>query len=205
MASRPSRRESRAELSKATRPEDFRDFYWLKQELQGFCRAQGLATSGGKREIAERIEHYLRTGQRLRAATRPALETAAARRVNATPAAALAMTTRAPAGFRCTQEARQFFERHLGKRFRFTVPLQDFIKAHPGVSFRQIADEWQRQDALRRAGAWRPEIAPQFEYNQFTRDYHADPRNQGKTHRDCLEAWNRVRARRGEHKYRPSR
>ncbi len=202
MAARVSGPTSRVTLSKRTRPEDFRDFYWLKRELQDFCRAHGLATSGGKREIAARIEHFLRTGQRLRAvATRPA-ETAAARRVNTTAAAELSMTTRAPAGFRCTQEARQFFERHLGKRFRFTVTLQDFIKAHPGVTFRKIADEWQRQDALRRAGAWQPAISPQFEYNQFTRDYHADPRNQGKTHRDCLQAWNRVRARRGDHKYR---
>lgn len=190
--------EVRVALTPSTSVRDFRDFYWLKAELQQFCRSNGLSTSGGKREIADRIEHFLRTGKRLGHVPSPE-RTAGEGRPQAL--GALSMSTRAPAGFRCTQEARAFFESSLGAAFRFTVTLQQFIKDHLGITFGEIAEEWKRQEAERKAGI-RPEIAPQFEYNQFTRDFFADPLNRGKTRRDCIEAWRRTRARRGENKYR---
>lgn len=185
-------------MTPSTSVRDFRDFYWLKAELQQFCRSNGLSTSGGKREIADRIEHFLRTGKRLGHVPSPE-RTAGEGRPQAL--GALSMSTRAPAGFRCTQEARAFFERSLGAAFRFTVTIQRFIKDHPGITFGEIAEEWKRQEAARKAGI-RPEIAPQFEYNQFTHDFFAEPLNRGKTRQDCIEAWRRTRARRGENKYR---
>jgi hypothetical protein len=195
--------DARAPLTRSTSARDFRDFYWLKEELQRFCRAHGLSTSGGKREIADRIEHLLRTGQRPEPASSLKSNAALRRPANTAPAGKLSMATCAPAGFRCTQEARAFFEEALGRSFRFTVSLQRFIKDHPGVTFARIAEEWRRQEAMRKSGSFRPEIAPQFEYNQFTRDYFADPRNESKSRRDCIEAWKRTRARRGDNKYRP--
>lgn len=197
-----SPRETRVALTPSTSVRDFREFYWLKEELQEFCRRQGLSTSGGKREIADRIEHFLLTGDR-RGHRAAAGQMAGVGRSEPPPSlGALSMSTRAPVGFRCTQEARAFFERHLGGAFRFTVTLQQFIKDHPGVTFAEIAEEWKRQEAARKAG-YRPEIAPQFEYNQFTRDFFADPRNKGKTRLDCIQAWKQTRARRGDNKYRP--
>lgn len=199
----PTEREERGKLTRRTSVKDFRDFYWLKKELQDFCREHGLSTGGGKREIADRIEHFLRTGeQRAPSASRPE-ETDAARRVNQAASEDFSMETRAPRGFRCTQEVRAFFVTHLGKGFHFTVPLQTFIKDHPGVTFREIAREWERQQAAKKAGEWKPDISPQFEFNQFTRDFFADPRNEGKTRQACLEAWKRTRERRGAKKYRP--
>lgn len=197
-----SPRETRVALTASTSVRGFREFYWLKEELQEFCRRQGLLTSGGKREIAERIEHFLETGERRDRRSAPGQTTGAGRSEPPPTLGALSMSTRAPPGFRCTQEARAFFERHLGAAFRFTVTLQRFIKDHPGVTFAEIAEEWKRQHAVRKAG-FRPEIAPQFEYNQFTRDFFADPRNKGRTRQDCIEAWKRTRARRGDNDYRP--
>ena len=49
-----------------------------------------------------------------------------------------------------------------------------------------------------------PEIAPQFQYNQFTHDFYADPRNQGRSRQECQEAWLRTRERRGDKKYHPN-
>ena len=40
----------------------FLDFYYLKEEMVEFCRKYGLPVSGGKMEIAERIAHFLDTG-----------------------------------------------------------------------------------------------------------------------------------------------
>src|SRR5687768_4111951 len=93
-------RDPQVKLTKGIRPDDFRGLYWLKLELQDFCREHGLSTSGGKREIADRIEHFLRTGERLAPSSgERAVESEAARRVNSAPATALSMSTRAPAGF----------------------------------------------------------------------------------------------------------
>lgn len=198
-----SGQEPRVPLTAATTPKDFRDFYWLKTELQDFCRKQGLSTSGGRREIADRIETFLRSGRRAQPAKATIAVAPAARQFNQASLQQFCFRTRVPAGFKCTQEARRFFETHVSPRFRFTVTLQQYIKAHPGITFAEIAIQWKREYEARKAGTFKPAIAPQFEFNQFTRDFHADPHNAGKTRADCLEAWKRTRARRGDNVYRP--
>lgn len=194
--------DERPSLNRHISVKDFREFYWLKAELQGFCREVGLPSSGGKREIAARIDAFLRSDGRAPATTRAHASRPRAR-VNDLATSELSMSTRAPAGFTCSQAVRRFFEREVSPQFRFTVTLQQHIKANPGISFEQIAEQWRREHAARKAGTLEPPIAPQFEYNQFTRDFHADPNNAGKTRQDCLAAWKRTRARRGDNKYRP--
>jgi hypothetical protein len=190
-------------LTASTCPKDFRDFYWLKAELQDFCRSHGLSSAGGKRDIADRIEAFLRSGRRVAPMRRTSSAAPAARLFNQATAQQLSLRTRVPAGFKCTQEARRFFETRVSPHFRFTVTLQQYIRAHPGVTFAAIAAQWKREHEGRKAGTFKPAIAPQFEFNQFTRDFHADPRNAGKTRADCLAAWKRTRARRGDNTYRP--
>ncbi len=56
----------RPPLTKSISIEDFQNYYWLKAELQTFCRENGLPTSGSKIEITERISHYLTTGKILK-------------------------------------------------------------------------------------------------------------------------------------------
>ncbi|MET1123500.1 SAP domain-containing protein, partial [Priestia megaterium] len=53
----------RPSLTKSISLEDFQNYYWLKAELQTFCREHGLPASGSKIEITERISHYLTTGK----------------------------------------------------------------------------------------------------------------------------------------------
>ena len=48
--------------------EDFQNYYWLKAELQTFCRENGLPASGSKIEITDCISHYLTTGKVLKTA-----------------------------------------------------------------------------------------------------------------------------------------
>lgn len=53
----------RPNLDKNISVNDFKEFYWLKQELVDFCRIIGISISGGKLEIADRIRHYLSSGK----------------------------------------------------------------------------------------------------------------------------------------------
>ena len=56
----------RPSLTKTISLTDFQNYYWLKAELQTFCREHGLPASGSKIEITERISHYLTTGKVLK-------------------------------------------------------------------------------------------------------------------------------------------
>ena len=55
--------DKRPKLNKNITLKDFRDFYWIKEELVIFCRKIGINSSGGKIKIANRIVKYLKTGK----------------------------------------------------------------------------------------------------------------------------------------------
>lgn len=40
-------------LTKEISIHDFKYFYWLKEELQNFCRENGMSASGSKLEISD--------------------------------------------------------------------------------------------------------------------------------------------------------
>ncbi|WP_240502805.1 SAP domain-containing protein [Priestia aryabhattai] len=41
--------------------QSFNDFYWLREELQSFCRKNGISASVSKIGISDRIEVFLQT------------------------------------------------------------------------------------------------------------------------------------------------
>ena len=42
-------------LTKDLNPEEFREYYFLKEDLKDFCRAEGLKISGSKQDLEKRI------------------------------------------------------------------------------------------------------------------------------------------------------
>ena len=50
-------------LNKNVSLKDFKDFYWLKEELVAFCKSNEITTSGGKINLASRIEQFLTDGK----------------------------------------------------------------------------------------------------------------------------------------------
>lgn len=55
--------EKRPDLHAGMKIETFSEYYYLKEELQAFCQAHGLAKSGSKAELNQRIANFLRTGK----------------------------------------------------------------------------------------------------------------------------------------------
>lgn len=53
----------RPKLNKEIDSISFRDFYYLKEELVEFCRANDLPVSGNKMELTERIASFLDKGE----------------------------------------------------------------------------------------------------------------------------------------------
>ena len=52
-------------LTKDLKPEEFGEYYFLKEELKDFCRSEGLKVGGSKQDLENRIIHYLSTGDSL--------------------------------------------------------------------------------------------------------------------------------------------
>ena len=52
-------------LTKNLKPEEFKEYYFLKEDLKNFCRSEGLKVSGSKQDLENRIIHYLATGEML--------------------------------------------------------------------------------------------------------------------------------------------
>ena len=114
----------RPSLTKTISLTDFQNYYWLKAELQTFCREHGLPASGSKIEITERISHYLTTGKVLKTALCKSEQSSLSYKD-------LSLQTIIT---KITAVAKRFvlFQRKIGTNFRFTVALQKFFKENVG-------------------------------------------------------------------------
>ncbi|HRX17090.1 MAG TPA: SAP domain-containing protein, partial [Spirochaetota bacterium] len=53
----------RPELNLKINPQEFLNYYWLKEELSVFCKQNNLPGSGSKDELTNRIYLFLKTGK----------------------------------------------------------------------------------------------------------------------------------------------
>ncbi|MEP9405768.1 DUF6434 domain-containing protein [Peribacillus frigoritolerans] len=187
----------RPNLSKDISIESFKDFYWLKEELQTFCRENGISSTGSKIEISDRIETFLRTGE----IKNPIRKTKINRTVESQ--VHLSLDTVITENHRCSQDVRAFFETVIPK-YHFSTYIQNYFKSNVGKTYRDAVDAWYEEEERKKDPTFKKKIAPQFEYNQFTSDFFADPKNQGKSRTEAIEAWNKIKKLPGSNKYEPN-
>lgn len=186
--------ERRPPLTSALSPEDFRDFYWLKSELLDFCRVEGLRSSGSKIEIADRVEHYLRTGQ----AKEPERQTRPSSSFDWNRSE-LTTETVITDSYRNTRTVRAFFVEQLGPSFRFSVPFMAWMKSNAGKTLGDAVEAWKQLKGEAASARGPKNIAPQFEFNRYVRDFLAD--NPGRPRSEALACWKAKRSRRGSNAY----
>jgi SAP domain-containing protein/uncharacterized protein DUF6434 len=175
---------------------DLRNFYWWKEELVRFCISQGIPATGRKLDILKRIETFLRTGKVLRH-KQPVLGAAGKRPDQP-------ITLASPVvNFKSDQRTREFFQKVIGPEFHFTAYLNTFMRGRNDLTYGDLVKEWQAERERRKDKSYRPPIMKSCEYNQFIRDYFADAANRGKTMRDAVGLWKRVRGKHGPRKYAP--
>jgi hypothetical protein len=172
----------------------FKEFYWLKEELQSFCRENGISASGSKIEISNRIETFLQTGEIRRPAKKSKMTKKMELQVD------LTLDTIITENHRCSQNVRAFFKTMI-PRFHFSAYIQNYFKNNIGKTYRDVIDAWYEEEKRKKDPSYKKNIAPQFEYNQFIRDFFADPKNQGKSRKDAIEAWNSIKKLPGSNKY----
>ncbi|MFT5718165.1 MAG: hypothetical protein ACI9T7_002370 [Oleiphilaceae bacterium] len=166
-------------LNKNISPDIFRDYYWLKTELAKFCRDNGLSTTGAKKEIETRIVHYLNTGEKLSPEKRQGNSSVDTK-------ASINLNTLLKDAYKSDQTNRVFFKSIIGERFKFNVMFMKWVKLNPKKTYQEAVDEWLRIEADKKSGKSH-KIAPQFEYNQYTRDFFIA--NPGRKRADAITCW----------------
>ena len=181
-------------LTKSINPETFRDYYWLKEDLQSFCRENGMSASGSKADLTDRVEVFLRTGE----IKKPVRVTR--KKVDDSN---LSLDTIITEGHRCSQNVRYFFMSVI-PNFHFSTYIQNFFKNNVGKTYQDVVDAWYEEEERKKDPSYKREIGSQFEYNRFTRDFFADPSNEGKTRQDAIDAWNIIKRQPGSNEYKSS-
>ncbi|MGE6517340.1 DUF6434 domain-containing protein [Lysinibacillus sphaericus] len=183
-------------LSKDLNEKDFRNFYWLKEELQVFCRENGLSTSGSKVEITERIAYFLLTGKIAKPSRKQNYYQKSAKSKE------LSLNTIITEEHRCSQAVRAFFKSQIPK-FHFSTHIQNYFKENVGKTYQEVIAAWYEEENRKKDPSYITTISSQFEYNQFTRDYFTDPENKGKKRKDAIAAWKEIKKLPGKNKYIP--
>ena len=184
----------RPELTSDLNVNDFRNFYWLKEELQNFCRENGISASGSKIEITDRISVFLETGK-IQKPMR--IRSSSSKKVKLEE---LSLDTVITENHRCSQVVRAFFKSVIPK-FHFSTYIQNYFKENVGKTYRDVVNAWYEEEDRKKDPSYKKQIGLQFEYNQFTRDYFANIKNKGKKREDAIKAWNEIKALPGSNKY----
>ena len=188
--------DSRPKLNKKISLIDFLEFYWLKNELTNFCKKEGLKVTGSKIEIANRISNYLKTGGTKTREFNPKTKSISKFDWRNEK---LSSETIITDNYKSTENVREYFEKEIGKGFKFNVEFMNWMKANTGKTLGESIKEWNRIKFKNKSNANPKEIAPQFEYNRYLRDFLAD--NPELTRSIGIELWKKKKAVRGTNRY----
>jgi hypothetical protein len=174
---------------------DFNDFYWLKQELVEFCRKNGLKTMGGKIELADRIRHFILTGD----IVQNKATFAKAKSAFNWNDDKLTRDTIITDNYKNGENVRSFFIKEIGTHFSFNIIFMKWIKENVGKALNDAIIEWNRIENFKKDKNYVSEIDPQFEYNRYMRAFLAD--NPGLSSKDAMTHWKLKRSKRGTNGY----
>ena len=178
------------ELTRDLSPEEFGEYYFLKEELKDFCCSEGLKVSGSKEDLEKRIVHYLKTGEKL---SEDNVE-----RKSTLTSTEITLDSRLGENFKCSEDKREFFESHIGKGFKFKVKFQKWLKANPDKTYQDAIDAYfELQNSKQKT-----EIGKQFQYNQYIRDFFEN--NDGKSLDDAIKCWKYKKSLKGHNRYEDS-
>lgn len=186
----------RPKLDKNTSPKDFKDFYWLKKELVLFCKDYNIISSGGKIEIANRIIHFLETGERIKSVKDKIDKPKSNFDWNSER---LHLETKITDNYKNTENVRAFFTSEIGEHFKFNVLFMNWMKQNIGKTLKDAITEWNRICLLKKDKNYESKIGSQFEYNTYIRDFLKD--NPDMSLDNARNFWLLKRETRGSKKY----
>lgn len=182
---------ARPELNIVLDGKTFLKWYWLKEELTGFCKANGIPASGSKTELTERIAYFLDTGK--------VPEVTKIRRVSS-KVASITLDSLIEPDLVCSEVHRAFFKEQIGASFSFNVAFQKWLKANTGKTYKEAVEAYFA--ILEDKKNSKSVIGKQFEYNTYIRDFMAA--NKGRSLDDAIKCWNYKKSLPGHNRYEDS-
>ncbi|MEO1772011.1 DUF6434 domain-containing protein [Candidatus Enterococcus ferrettii] len=180
----------RPTLSSQLSTEQFRQYYYLKEELISFCQQEQLQATGNKQELNDRIAHYLTTGQK---------QTIHRKRKKSLRTNTITLEEPIEEDFVCSEIHRAFFKEHLGQQFSFNVAFQKWLKESAGKTYQEALNAYQEILLLKKK---QPTIiGQQFEYNTYIRAFFAD--NPGSKLPEAIACWKYKKSLPGSNSYQP--
>ncbi|WP_160679912.1 DUF6434 domain-containing protein [Clostridium sp. C8-1-8] len=179
-------------LSKELNPDTFLQYYYLKEELISFCKENGLSKTGGKQDISKRIEHFLRTGEKL-------INPIVKRKNVDVNLNELSLDSIIEENFVCSEKHRAFFKAVIGNNFSFNVTFQKYLKTSAGKTYSDAVNEWYKIQEAKKNNKGNSPIDNQFEYNTYIRDFFKD--NSDKTLKEAIKCWKFKKGAAGHNKY----
>lgn len=186
----------RPKLDKNLSISDFRDYYWLKEELIRFCKMSGIDYAGSKEELAERIFIYLKTGEVVKKSKENTLQKNSSFNWKKEK---LALSTIITDNYINSENVRNFFKQEIGNHFRFNTEFMQWMKHNAGKSLADAVEEWQRIYTEKRDKINKEDIPRQFEYNRYVRDFISD--NPDMHLEDAIKHWNMKKVSKGSREY----
>ena len=178
------------ELTKELKAEEFKEYYFLKEDLKDFCRSEGLKVSGSKEDLENRIIHYLSTGEELDEPT--------IKQFSNESKTEIALDSRLGENFKCSEDKRAFFEKEIGPGFKFKVKFQKWLKSNPDKTYREAIEAYHEIQNSKE----KTKIDKQFQYNQYIRDFFED--NGDKSLDDAIKCWKYKKSLKGHNRYEKS-
>ena len=178
------------DLTRDLKPDEFKEYYFLKEELKDFCRSEGLKVGGSKQDLENRIIHYLSTGEELDESTQKQSFSEAS--------SVITLDSKLGENFKCSEDKREFFENEIGIGFKFKVKFQKWLKSNPDKTYRDAIDAYYE---IQNSGE-KTEIGKQFQYNLYIRDFFEN--NEGKSLDDAIKCWKYKKSLKGHNRYEES-
>ena len=192
-------------LNKELSSAEFKEYYFLKEELKEFCRNEGLKKKKKKNQLEKRIIYYLDTGKSLDDSNsiekddkpiRPNFQKSD--KTKASISKEIRLDSILGENFKCSEDKRDFFEKEIGKGFKFKVKFQKWLKANPNKTYQDAINAYHELQNSNEKTV----IDKQFQYNQYIRDFFKD--NADKTLTDAIKCWNYKKSIKGHNKYEKS-
>lgn len=157
-------------LTQAQRKTLFDAFNYMKMgEIKVFCNNYGIATSGKKGQLLDRLKHYLLTGEMLQPKVIPAISKAKPEKDYPLKSSTLILQ----GAYKNDLRTRIFFKKLIGEHFHFTAFGQDWImnqwQQGKPPTYIEFATAWQKEYLKRKKAKANPK--KEWAYLNFLQRY----------------------------------
>jgi hypothetical protein len=170
--------------------QEFLDTYYLKSELLELCRENNLPTSGSKKVLAAYICDLIENKPITKIKNEP-------KKIGIDFIPSLEKII--DENYANDEIHRVFFAKEIGGHFKYNVQFMDWMKENRGKKTYQEAIETWNALFLDKKSGKKHAIGPQFEYNQYTRDFFKG--NPELSRQDCIKCWHYKKQQPGKHLY----